>query len=66
MRAKSLCVVKGAVYLKAAFPAGKVWLEFGKNCVIVKYFGTHIENCTNNKYFGKQLRNCDMKNAFSS
>jgi len=27
------------------YSAGKVRQEFGKNCAIDKYFGTHIKNC---------------------
>jgi len=27
-------------------PTGKMRHEFGKNCAIVKDFGTHIKNCT--------------------
>jgi len=29
-----------------SYPSGKVRHEFGKNCAIDKYFGTHIKNCT--------------------
>jgi len=52
--------------LRIKVPAVKVRHKFGKNCAIVKYFGTHVKNCTIDKYFGIQLSNCNMKNVFTS
>jgi len=54
-----------------SIPAGKVKHEFGKNCAIDKYFGTHINNCAivawkNVTKFIKLYFLCICSNSFNN